>query len=148
MRIRLFLAFLFALIMAAVAAAPAQAATSWTVLSTPNRGTIANELYGSAALSASSAWAVGSWYDTGRAAPRTLTERWNGTSWSTVTSPNPTVNFSQLRGVNAISATNAWAVGCANGTSGEGEAPIQHLARPGWATSTAPDPGPPGNTHV
>lgn len=46
--------------LAVAGALPAEAATSWTVLTTPNRGAIANELYGSAALSPTSAWAVGS----------------------------------------------------------------------------------------
>src|SRR4029453_6889635 len=109
-RCRAGIAAVAGLTLAAVGASPAQAATSWAVLTTPNRGTIANELYGSAALSASSAWAVGSWYDTGRAAPRTLVERWNGTSWSTVTSPNATEYYNELRDVDATSATGAWAV--------------------------------------
>ena len=109
-------------------AAPAAAATSWSLLSTPNRGSIANELYGSAALSATSAWAVGSWYDTNLAAPRTLIERWNGTTWSTVTSPNATQYYNELRDVDASSATDAWAVGYANGSSGVNGMPRTTLA--------------------
>ena len=139
------LAAVAGLALAAVAAAPAQAATSWSVLTTPNRGTIANELYGSAALSASSAWAVGSWYDVNRAAPRTLVERWNGTSWSTVTSPNATDYYNELRDVDATSATNAWAVGYANGSSGVNGAPRSALALrwngTAWSVVATPQPG-------
>ena len=131
--------------LAAVAAAPAQAATSWTVLNTPNRGSIANELYGSAALSSSSAWSVGSWYDTNLAAPRTLVERWNGTSWSTVTSPNATRYYNELRDVDATSATNAWAVGYANGDSGVNGLPRNTLAMrwngSSWSIVPTPQPG-------
>ena len=112
----------------AAVATPARAATSWSVLTTPNRGSIANELYGSAALSATSAWAVGSWYDTNLAAPRTLIERWNGTTWSTVTSPNATQYYNELRDVDASSATDAWAVGYANGSSGVNGMPRTTLA--------------------
>jgi hypothetical protein len=133
------------LVLVAVAATPASAATSWAVLTTPNRGTIANELYGSAALSATSAWAVGSWYDTGRAAPRTLVERWNGTSWSTVTSPNATDYYNELRDVDASSATNAWAVGYANGSAGINGGPRNALAMrwngTSWSTVATPQPG-------
>ncbi|SNY68924.1 hypothetical protein [Paractinoplanes atraurantiacus] len=133
------------LVLVAAAAAPAQAATSWTVLSTSDRGTVANELYGSAALSASSAWAVGSWYDTGRAAPRTLIERWNGTSWSTVTSPNATDYYNELRDVDAASASSAWAVGYANGSPGVNGAPRNALALrwngTSWSAVATPQPG-------
>ncbi|MEU4218042.1 hypothetical protein [Actinoplanes sp. NPDC026623] len=129
----------------AAAAAPAQAATSWAVLSTPNRGAIANELYGSAALSPSSAWAVGSWYDANLAAPRTLVERWNGTAWSTVTSPNATRYHNELRDVDATSATNAWAVGYANGDSGVNGLPRNTLAMrwngSSWSVIATPQPG-------
>jgi hypothetical protein len=133
-------------VLAAVAApGPALAATTWTVLSTPNRGTIANELYGSAALSSSSAWAVGSWYDVNLAAPRTLIERWNGTSWSTVASPNATEYYNELHDVDATSATSAWAVGYANGSSGVNGAPRNTLAErwngTSWTVTPTPQPG-------
>jgi hypothetical protein len=131
--------------LAASAAAPAQAATSWSVLSTPNRGTIANELYGSAALSPTSAWAVGSWYDVNQAAPRTLVERWNGTAWSTMTSPNATSFYNELHDVDATSATNAWAVGYANGASGVNGQPRNALAMrwngSAWSIVPTPQPG-------
>jgi hypothetical protein len=133
------------LLLAGVLPSPAQAATTWTVLSTPNRGTIANELYGAAALSSTSAWAVGSWYDTNLAAPRTMTQRWNGTSWSVVASPNATNFYNELRDVDATSASNAWAVGYANGTSGVNGAPTTTLAMrwngTAWSLVATPNPG-------
>ena len=128
-----------------VVAGPAQAATAWTTVPTPNRGTIANEIYGTAALSPSSAWAVGSWYDGSIAAPRTLVQRWNGTAWSTVTSPNATSFYNELRDVDASSATNAWAVGYANGSSGVNGAPRNPLAMrwngTAWSIVATPQPG-------
>ncbi|GAA3341201.1 hypothetical protein GCM10020358_31650 [Amorphoplanes nipponensis] len=131
--------------LAAAAATPAAAATSWAVLSTPNRGVIANELYGSAALSATSAWAAGSWYDPNLAAPRTLIERWNGISWSTVTSPNATPYYNELRDIDATSATNAWAVGYANGAPGVNGQPRNTLAMrwngSRWSVVPTPQPG-------
>jgi hypothetical protein len=124
---------------------PAQAATTWTVLTTPNRGTIANELYGVTALSPSSAWAVGSWYDVNLAAPRTLVQRWNGTSWANVTSPNATNYYNELQAVDATSSTNAWAVGYANGSSGVNGSPHNTLAMrwngSAWSIVATPNPG-------
>lgn len=133
------------LVLATVIAGPARAATSWSVDRTTNKGTIANELYGTAALSPTSAWAVGSWYDVNLAAPRTLVERWNGTAWSTVASPNATNFYNELQDVDASSATNAWAVGYANGSSGVNGAPRNTLAMrwngTGWSIVATPNPG-------
>jgi hypothetical protein len=139
------IAALGGLLGATAIAAPAQAATAWTVTTTPNRGSIANELFGTAALSPTSAWAVGSWYDTSIAAPRTLIQRWNGTAWTTVTSPNSTSYYNELHDVDAVSATNAWAVGYANGSSGVNGAPRNTLAMrwngTTWSIVPTPQPG-------
>ena len=47
------------------------------------------------------AWAVG-WFS-GGAANQTLTERWNGSAWGSVTSPSPGTSDNVLNGVSAIS---------------------------------------------
>jgi hypothetical protein len=132
-------------LMTVALASPADAATSWRVLSTPDGGTIANELYGTAALSPTSAWAVGSWYDGNRAAPRTMVQRWNGTAWSIVGSPNATDFYNELASVDAVSATDAWAVGYANTTSGVNGTPRDTLAMrwngTAWSIVATPNPG-------
>jgi len=129
----------------ATAPAPALAATTWATVSSPSRGTIANYLDDVAAVSTSSAWAVGSWYDTSRAAPRTLTLRWNGSSWSTVASPNSTSYYNELAAVDAVAANDVWAVGYANGSSGVNGAPRNTLALhyngSKWSVVTTPQPG-------
>ena len=53
--------------------------------------------------SASDCWAVGDHSN------NTLTEHWNGTAWSIVTSPNISANY--LNGVTCTSASDCWAVG-------------------------------------
>jgi len=139
------LAALGGLLAAIAVAAPAQAATAWTTLATPNRGNYSNEIFGTAALSPTTAWAVGSWYDVASAAPRTLVERWNGAAWTTVTSPNSTSFYNELRDVDATSATDAWAVGYANGSSGVNGAPRNPLAMhwngAAWSIVATPQPG-------
>ena len=75
-----------------------------------------------AAISASNAWAVG--YT--RNSYRTLIERWNGTAWKQVPSRTPG-QLSQLVGVAATSARNAWAVG-----SDLGGAILQHWNGTTW----------------
>jgi hypothetical protein len=61
--------------------------TAWSVVPSPTVGT-SPYLNGVTATSASNAWAVG--YDTpaGTSQPQTLTLNWNGSAWTTVSSPN------------------------------------------------------------
>ena len=61
-----------------------------------------------AAVSSSDVWAVGS------QGSRTLTEHWDGTRWSVVTSPNPlptTKGNNFLTSVTTVSSGDVWAVG-------------------------------------
>jgi len=78
--------------------------------------TTASGLFAIAATSSTNAWAVG--FDepgsTSLSPPeQTLIERWNGSSWQAVTSPDPggTDHDNVLTGVSALSAKDAWAVG-------------------------------------
>ena len=63
-----------------------------------------------AVLSPCNAWAVGS-YGNGTT-DQTLIERWNGSAWKQVPSPDPggSAVFNILSGVAATSSSNAWAV--------------------------------------
>jgi hypothetical protein len=47
----------------------------------------------------------------------TLVERWNGSSWSIVSTPNPEGTKSELRSVSCVSANDCWAVGNSKGTT-------------------------------
>ena len=94
--------------------------TAWTVQKTPNPGGANNDngLYGVAATSATSAWAVG-YYGNGTT-DRTLIEHWNGTAWTVQKTPNlgGSSQDNDLHAVVATSATSAWAVGYyGNGTT-------------------------------
>src|SRR6266550_2107815 len=97
--------------------APA-AAGSWTVVSSPNTSpTEHNFLQTVTCVSASDCWAAGNYF-AGGAVTQTLIERWDGTSWAIVSSPNAGVtqgNF--LYGVTCVSASECWAVGYYNAAS-------------------------------
>jgi len=88
--------------------------TSWQHVKSPNVGTHPT-FSAVAAVSAQDVWAVGN-HGSSTAVFQTLTEQWNGSQWSVVKSPSPGSFSSQLLAVAAISATNVWAVGAANGT--------------------------------
>src|SRR5206468_722911 len=80
--------------------------TAWTVVTSPNTdATQSNYLFGLTCSSASNCWAVGL-YDNGintiddHATYQTLVERWDGTSWTIITSPNTsTTQHNYLFGV-------------------------------------------------
>ena len=118
---------------------------SWTVIPSPNQGTRDNELYGIAAASPSAIWSVGS-YNAGpyTNSLRTLTESWNGTSWTVVSSPNPATNtgdYDALQGVAALSPSNVWAVGYSGCSSCYGDQSlIEHWNGTSWSIVSNPNP--------
>jgi len=63
--------------------------TSWAIVSSPNTSTTDyNSLSGVTCVSASECWAVGYYFTGDNFVDQTLIERWDGTSWSIVSSPN------------------------------------------------------------
>src|SRR5215217_1376516 len=91
--------------------------SKWVLVASPNVGgsTTSNTLTSVDALSRTGAWAVGSY----RTPPspgtdsvrKTLIQRWNGTSWTIVSSPNPGTLSNSLLGVAATGPNDVWAVG-------------------------------------
>lgn len=89
----------------------------WSIVTSPSPASN-DTLTGVAARSATDVWAVGTRVDRSGAIPidRTLTEHWNGTSWSVVASPNVGANDNLLNGVSATPG-DVWAVGSSNVTA-------------------------------
>jgi hypothetical protein len=112
-RTRLRLTVILFTLAVVVSVAPAQAAATWTRVASPNRGTVASALQDVVMVpGTSTAWAVGYSYDSNLAAYRTMTQRFNGTSWSIVPSVNASsTGYSQLNRVDATSTSNVWAIG-------------------------------------
>jgi hypothetical protein len=89
----------------------------WRVVESPNVGTSQfNTLTSVDALSDTDAWAVGS-YRTATSR-KTLIQRWDGTSWTIVSSPNPGTLSNSLLDIAAAGSGEIWAVGWKS--SGEG----------------------------
>jgi hypothetical protein len=112
-RTRLRLTVILFTLAVVVSVAPAQAAATWTRVASPNRGTVASALQDVVMVpGTTTAWAVGYYYDSNLAANRTMTQRFNGTSWSIVPSVNASsTGYSQLNRVDATSTSNVWAIG-------------------------------------
>jgi hypothetical protein len=81
---------------------------NWSVVASPNpAGDTYVELNGVDAISANDIWAVGHSGDPGSIPLQTLTEHWNGTSWSIIPSPSPgTYNGNVLNAVAAVSTND------------------------------------------
>jgi hypothetical protein len=74
---------------------------------------------------AADCWAVG-YYFTGSVV-QTLIERWDGTSWAIVTSPNPSASLNNLLyGVTCVSASDCWAMGYYTTANGVDQTLAEH----------------------
>ena len=114
------------------------------MVSSANAGVMYNYLDGVVGISTSHIWAVGYSQANFGGPSQTLIERWNGTSWRVVSSPNPGSNLNQLDGVAAVSARNIWTVGfSSNGVYGH--TLIEHWDGMNWSVITSPNPGAAGN---
>jgi hypothetical protein len=120
------------------AAGPANAAFS--VVPSPNAGVGNNMLNGVSAGSASDAWAVGAaGSGVEDAGLGTLTERWNGTAWNVVASPDRLHIDDVLNAVVDVSPSNAWAVGGIKSIGVKTGSPlIVHWNGTSWQTVASP----------
>jgi hypothetical protein len=84
--------------------------SSWAVVPSPNGPLPGNDLSDLAAAGPSHVWAVGVSYDDIAVEYQTLVEKWNGTAWKIVSSPNPDPEYSDLEGVTLAGGT-LWTVG-------------------------------------
>ncbi len=120
----------------AAAAVPAtgQASAALTLSSNP-------VLFGVSAVSGSDVWAVGRQNSTG--VFKTLILHWNGTAWSKVNSPSPSLADAELMGVSAVSGSDAWAVGWYwNRTGTATDTLILHWNGTAWTQVKSPNPSP------
>jgi hypothetical protein len=114
--------------------------SSWAVVSSPNTlPTQDNVLNGVTCVSESDCWTVGYYYSNGVASNGTLIERWNGTSWSIVSSPSNSASAKNvLNGVTCLSASNCWAVGSYY-TGGGDQTLIEHWDGTLWTIVPSPN---------
>jgi Bacterial Ig-like domain (group 1) len=119
--------------------------TQWSVVPSPNGSLPFNFLSSLSVVSATDVWAVGSSYNLSFADPqsRTLTLHWNGTAWSVVPTPNPTLE-NYLHGVVAISAGDVWAVGTSVDPS-QYHSLTMHWNGSSWSIVPSPNPTFSGN---
>jgi hypothetical protein len=111
---------------------------SWTVVSSPNvANSNDNILVSATCTSATNCWAVG-YYNSG-GPTKTLIERWNGTAWAIVSSPNATaLDYNILGSVACVSSSDCYAVGYYLQASPEAERTlIEHWNGSTWSIVTS-----------
>jgi hypothetical protein len=116
--------------------------TAWAIVSAPTTGIgQSNRLLSVTCASASDCWAVGYSYVTSDATARTLIERWNGTSWTIVNSPNALTVQNFLVGVTCALASDCWAVGYTNdaGVTSAHQTLIERWDGTAWAIVSSPN---------
>jgi hypothetical protein len=96
------------------------------------------------AHAANDVWAAGFYMDIGGLS-HTLIARWDGSAWSAVPSPNSGSGDNALRGVVALGADDAWAVGSAANASSVPETLIEHWNGSAWSIVSSPNQGTGGN---
>ncbi|HTL86869.1 MAG TPA: hypothetical protein VL856_16920 [Acidimicrobiia bacterium] len=112
--------------------------STWTTVSSPNpSGSDDSELFSIACTSSTSCRSVGFGHVGG--VWKTLAEKWNGTSWAKVTSPNPSTTDNELFAVACASATNCQAVGGYE-SGGVFKTLVEKWNGSSWATVSSPNP--------
>jgi hypothetical protein len=132
--------------------------TTWSVVPSPNNGTLMNEFEAVSAIAANDVWAVGNYTDPQTENSETLLEHWNGSNWSIVPGSNPGQdNF--LYAVTAGASNSVWAVGRYIGAGPGDQTLIEHWNGKQWSQVSSPSPGSnynilysvstvPGNSHL
>jgi|GEM_PF-1134893 len=114
--------------------------SAWSVVPSPNPSTYDNVLNAVAVVSPNDVWAVGYLEVADNSFEHTLTMRWDGSQWSHVPSPNPSVySYTRLNDVAVVSASDVWAVG--QGQVGAQVIPfVIRWNGSQWNTVTTPSP--------
>ena len=117
--------------------------TAWSIVSSPNSSSLnSSYLQGVKCNSASDCWAVG--FATNNAngvqlIGQTLIEHYDGTAWSTVTSPSAVAQYSFLQDVTCNSASDCWAVGVSSNGIVYRQTLIEHWDGSAWSIVTSPN---------
>ena len=129
--------------MLALGGASALAATpAWTLVSSPNVNGAAQDNYLSGVSCVGTAFCMAAGDIHGTSSDKTLIQKWNGTSWATVSSPDPGIG-SDLNAVSCTSTSFCMAVG-SYGTGTTSPTLVEKWNGSKWTMLTSPNPGTPG----
>jgi hypothetical protein len=114
--------------------------STWTVVPSPNKDVLDNEPLSVSCVSTSTCMAVG--FDATRSGgAKTLTESWNGTTWTVVPSPNKN-SQNLLRAVSCTSVSACIAVGYSYSAHSEPKTLVESWNGTAWTIVPSPNPAP------
>lgn len=116
----------------------------WSIVSSPNHGALGSTLAGVSADASNDVWAVGAYNVNGNPTgyAQTLVERWDGTQWKVVASPNLGNNWNSFNAVVAIASNDVWATGTySNHSNSPFDTLIQHWDGTQWSVVSSPNVG-------
>ena len=119
---------------------------SWLVVTSPNSTTRDNHLNGAWCVPGSTCWAAG-YYLTTTNISQTLIERWNGTSWEIVSSPNSGTQNNSLSAIACTSGSDCWVVGQYKNGSVQ-QTLIERWAGSSWTIISSPNAGTTKNNYL
>jgi hypothetical protein len=111
--------------------------TVWSVVPSPSPGALQNILYGVTAITDTDVWAVGGFEDANDLW-HTLTEHWDGSSWSVVKAFDAGTNGNQFYAVKALATNNVYAIGQQANAGFPNQALIEHWDGKAWSLVTSP----------
>lgn len=114
--------------------------TSWTTLPAARAGTYTDILYALSPVTSSNVWAAGGYADS-QSRGRTLIERWDGSQWGVVPSPNSGEHSNTLKGISVNSGSDIWAVGGFVDNAGQERALTMHWDGSAWSVVPCPTGG-------
>jgi hypothetical protein len=113
---------------------------AWRIVTSPNSSPNTNILFGVVGTSTSDGWTVGTYYDQNFTA-QTLIEHWDGSAWTTSSSPNPGSTGNQLNAVAALAPGDAWAVGFSTDANSIASTLVEHWNGASWNVVPSPNNG-------
>lgn len=114
--------------------------SEWKVVTTPNPGSSYPQMLESVSCTASNACTAVGWKQGAGEARESLAIRWNGTSWSAQTTPNPGTTENLLNGTSCSSSTHCVAVGAKSSGGGTYTTLAMTWNGTTWTTQTSPNP--------
>jgi hypothetical protein len=129
-----------------LAGSPAMA-LGWTTVPSPSEVPGDNYLYGADSSGASNVWAVGVVYPPTGGNYHGLALRYDGSAWGAVSRAGLPGNET-LQGVDAISATDVWAVGDHRAGIGRSDTLAAHWNGTTWTPEPTPDGNSAGMNHL
>lgn len=119
--------------------------SAWSIVPTPNQGAGDNVLSSVVAIGPTDAWAVGYSRADNNSPRQSLTEHWNGSSWTNIPNPQVASASNSLFGVGADASNDVWAVGRSLAVpttilGPRGQTLTMHWNGSAWSTVATPTP--------